>query len=211
MKSPKALVAAIFAAAFLCPQVYAGASLGDPSHLHWNYAAPFTVNEQITDLGKGNFKYSYNFTNSDTSPIYLFGVYTTFLASDATKFTGHENWQTPVFRFVDSVYHEYDARGLDPAIEGFVGVYNTEGLPPNPSICIQTGEAAYGFSFIASTIIADTSPKYFFYETMDSGYTQTNGTGAVAAVGQTVYVPEPTTMVLLVGSLMGLCRVRRRK
>jgi hypothetical protein len=58
----------------------------------------------------------------------------------------------------------------------------------------------------------DPSSKYYYYETIASGWTQTNGSGDVAAVGLTTAVPEPSTLALLiVGAAGGLAVAWRKK
>jgi hypothetical protein len=213
MTSLKAAIVAVLITAFLCLNAHAGAtdifgtSGGDPNHLHWDHVAPFTVQETIEPLTGESYKYSYSFKNTDTSEIWLFAVCSSFITSDATKFTGHSDWHSPVWRFADSVYPEYDATYLDPSIVGFTGLYSND-WPATPSMAIQVGEKVTGFSFIAPWY--DPSAKIFFYETLASGYTQQNATGAVAAVGQTVFVPEPATVALLACGFAVAKRVRRR-
>ncbi len=166
-----------------------------------NYPSPLTITENITDLGDGSYLYEYDFVNVDTSPIWLFSVCTNFENTVNSGFTEHSSWYM-IYALANEVYSEYDARNLDPAIVGFAAGY-TE-LLMDTDDAMQVGEAASGYSFIAS--VYDTSQKWYFYETIASGYTQTNGTGNVAAVGLTV--PEPATMALLAfGSL--LLRKRR--
>lgn len=172
--------------------------------IDWYYWSPLTVVENITDIGGGSYRYEYSFVNVDTSPIWEFVVNTTFVARPGNKFTGHLSWGGPVWYLVTKVYPEYDTRNLDPDIIGLIGTY-TKPWWPDPVTAVQINEAASGFSFTAS--IYDPSPKYYFYETIASGWTQTNGTGKVAAVGLTI--PEPGT-VLLVG-LGGLGLTRRRR
>ena len=100
---------------------------------------------------------------------------------------------------MDELYTEYDARNLDPDIAYLIHSSAGGGIDGNPIARITPGELVEGFSF--TTSIYDTSPKYYIYETTASGYTETNGTGKVAAVGITV--PEPATLFLVgLGGIM---------
>ena len=179
----------------------------------WYYWSPITVVETINNLGGGSYRYNYSFVNVDVSPIWHFGINTTFITqarggseTGGTKFTGHDSWTYPDWMPVSSVHSSYDARNLDPAIVGVTNTSRYVMTAPTPSIDdIQVGEAASGYSFTAS--IYDPSPKYYYYETIASGYAQTNGTGKVAAVGLTV--PEPGTVLLLGLGSLALFRKRR--
>jgi hypothetical protein len=178
---------------------------GNSDPISWDHWSPLTVNETITVLGGSLYRYEYSFVNVDSSPIWTFGVDTTFVTQGSdggTLFTGHSSWGGPYISSMDDVFPQYDARNLNSAI---VGLTNTWTKPfVDDRSAIQVGEHASGFSFIASTY--DPSPKYYFYETIASGYTQTNGTGMVAAVGLT---PEPATIVLF--GLGSTVLLRKRK
>ncbi len=158
--------------------------------IDWYYDSPLTVVEEITDIGGGNYRYEYSFENVDTSPIWSFGVYTKFLTTGENTFTGHSTWVGPYSGLITNIYPEYDARNLDPGIlySNYSGY--EDGMYGDPSDGIDIGESASGFSFVSD--VFDLIPKYYMYETIESGYTQTNGTGKVAAVGTTV--PEPLTL-----------------
>lgn len=205
MATSKALGALLTASWFLAPS----AARAD---IDWYYTSPLVINETITDLGTGEYRYAYSFANTDTSPIWHFGVYLTHVAypelfhypaPGSTPFAAHEAWDGPAYVQMDGpVSPAYDARNMAPSIAALVGTH-TEPMV-DPVEAIQLGEMATGFSFVSP--IYDPDPKYYFYETIASGHTQTNGTGKVAAVGLT---PEPATLSLL--ALGGLALLRRRK
>jgi hypothetical protein len=176
---------------------------GGGDSISWYYWSSLTVNETITDLGGGSYRYEYSFVNVDTSPIWHFDVETTFVTSNGTRFTGHGDWGNVDFDYASSRFSEYDARNLDPDILGGTNAYTWPW--ENAATAIQVNEVTSGFSFTASTY--DASPKYYWYETSASGYTQTNGTGKVAAVGTTV--PEPAIFSLL--AMGGLALLRKRR
>lgn len=50
----------------------------------WYYWSPLTVAENITDLGGGSYRYNYSFVNVDMSPIWNFGINTTFITQGST-------------------------------------------------------------------------------------------------------------------------------
>jgi hypothetical protein len=175
--------------------------------IQWDHWSPLTVVETIIHIGEGDYRYEYSFTNVDTSPIYGFALYTAFEARDEESFAGHPTWYSPVFGQIYDVGPAYDARNLDPDIIGLISHSNCQGYPWG-TVCpsetaIQIGEYAFGFSFAAS--VYDPSPKYYFYETIDSGWAVY--TGEVAAVGLTV--PEPATTLFL--TLGGLLLFRKRR
>ena len=150
------------------------------------------------------YQYDFSFTNVDTSPIWLFGVYTDFAPSIPTLFTGHAGWDSSPLS-VSAALAEYDGRNLDPAILYVPYTWTNPWVDPVTSI--QIGESVSGFSFTAS--VYDSSAKYYIYETIASGYTQ-NGTGKVAAVGMTEVIPAPGAILL--GSIgLGFVNWLRRR
>jgi hypothetical protein len=175
----------------------------------WYYWSPLTVIESISDIGAGEYRYEYSFVNVDTSPIWLFGVYTTFVNQDVITFTGYEapnehelGWLASATS-MDDAATVYDGRNLDSNIVAIAGTWTN---PFEDSYtAMPLNDAVSGFSFTAS--VYDPSQKYYLYETIASGYTDTNGTGKVAAVGQTI--PEPATLLLL--GLGGLVLTRRKR
>lgn len=107
---------------------------------------------------------------------------------------------------MDSVAPRNDGRNLDPAIVAYTRTQNCRHLVAE-TVCpaetgIQPGQSVAGFSFIAS--VYDTSPKYYFYSTTDSGFV--GDTNRFAAVGTTI--PEPMSLMLL--GLGGLALLEAR-
>jgi hypothetical protein len=173
----------------------------------WNYDSPLTVTENVTETAAGDFEYDYSFVNEDIAPITAFGIYTTFSAYPQTTFTGLDpTWNVPDSWPVHLVNPVADGRNLDPDI---IRVFYTENCLDlvQCTVCpaetaIQPGQAVAGFSFTAS--VHNTSPKYYFYSTTDSGYP--SYTRRYAAVGTTV--PEPATLTFL--ALAAIPLMRRR-
>ena len=161
------------------------------------------IHETITDIGGGDYRYEYSFENVDSSTIWGFGIYTTFDISGENTFAGYPAWVGPSNYSVDAIPTEYDARNLDLDITYLTNT-SYEYWFHGEDDGIQINDIATGFTFISS--VYDTSPKYYMYETIEYGWTDTNGTGKVAAVGTTT-TPEPVTLSLLgIGSLILLGR-----
>ena len=145
------------------------------------YPSPLTVIEIITDIGGGSYRYEYAFVNTDASPIWHLSVDTTFVTAGAAQFTGHSLWGAAT-NPIGIVLPQFDSRNLNPDIIHTAYTYTWPWVDAVKAI--QIGEVVSGFSFTATTY--DPSPKLYVYETIASGYAWNNGTGQVAAVGQTV-------------------------
>lgn|GEM_PF-3128718 len=161
-----------------------GGDLEGTRAVQWLYDSPLCVQETITDLGGGQYQYSYSFFNNDTNHIWHFGVWATFpSASSPTEFVQHLEWNKS-WNVIADLYPEYDATNLDPNIAIMTSTWSLEWQyatdPINP------GEFVSGFSFVAPAY--DNSPKYYFYETLESGYVVEDG--FLAAVGTTSSGPS---------------------
>ena len=178
----------VLATAFMVDMVFSSSA---KATIDWNYDSPLTVYETVNYVGMGYYRYEFSFTNTDISPIWHFGVFTKFTADGENTFDGYGAWLGPHNKSVNSILPEYNGKNLDSNITDVTFSYYELGFSGYGGYAIQPGETAFGFSLISF----DNSPKYYFYETIASGYTQTNGTGNVAAVGMTV--PEPCTILLL--------------
>ena len=158
------------------------------SYDHWSV---LNVVETITDLGDGTWHYSYQFTNTDTSGIWHFGVYlrSTILTGSSTLFSQTPTWYTDDGLPIDDVYPVYDARNLDPSIVMLKTTWAPDWqYTSNP---IPVGAYVSGYSFIAD--VYDPSPKYYFYEFVGSYAVET---GYVTAVGLTDSEPEEPTIYI---------------
>lgn len=154
----------------------------DADGLAWLYDSPLTVFEEITPIGGGLYKYSYSFSNTDSNHIWHFAVFTNFeVLLPATSFSEFPLWNTSRLN-VQYIEPTYDPRNIDPNI---IGAGNTwlgyEPSHPNPDNPIPPETFVEGFSFIGTEL--NPNPKYYLYETVESGYAQY--TGFVAAVGLT--------------------------
>jgi len=158
--------------------------------VNYLYESPLVVWEEITDIGGGLYLYSYSFQNVDSNHIWFFGVWTEFYGvAFNTTFDGHPEWSGGAYDVAD-ILEVYDARNLDPDI---VMDANTWGPGwPNTTDPINPGDSVEGFSYTAP--VYDDSPKWYFYETIESGYA--GDTGYVAAVGLTgvVVATENTSL-----------------
>ena len=143
------------------------------------YYSPLIVWEEISDLGGGVYRYSYRFENVDSNHIWHFGVWTTFDFTEfETSWSDHPLWYGNT-RSIETVYSVYDGRNLDPDI-----IYSSNTWArdwPDTPDPISPGAFVEGFSFTAT--VHDDSPKWYFYETIESGWAYE--TGFVAAVGLT--------------------------
>jgi hypothetical protein len=166
--------------------------------LLYHYSSPLKPTLDIYSVGGGSYTYSIGFNNTDTSPIWNFEV---FSKSPATALSGTFTyvWDD----LVTGVYPEYDPRNLDASL--------TDTIHMNyPSPFGTAGLAVGGYGGISFTLNAYYSSFLYAYETVASGYTQSNGDGYHAAVG-VVLVPEPSSFILIILGAAGLMIFRRRR
>jgi len=154
------------------------------SYDHWSV---LNVVETITPLGGGNWKYSYEFTNTEAASIWHFGVWTTFDAGLATQttFAGMPaSWDADGHP-ITGIESGYDARNLDPNI---IWVSHTWDNPwPHSPAPIQVGAHVLGFSYTANVL--DATPKYYFYEIYD-WYLEGGKVTALGLTGSLSVIPE---------------------
>ena len=169
----------------------------DPNVIQWLYDSPLTVYETIVDLGGGQYEYRYNFENVDDANIWHFTILTTFECGwPVPTWTEYPSWYAGTWAIGDPA-PAYDPIELDPDIFW----YTTTWAPgyefsDDP---IVPGASVSGFGFTAD--VNDDGPKYYYYETLESGYAI--DTGYVAAVGLTVpagVATEPATWTSLKAS-----------
>jgi len=172
------------------------------SAIQWDHDSPLTVQETITLLNGGLWRYEYSFVNTETSPIISFGLYTRIPWSDYSGFRDRllYGFYTTT---IDDVPPVCDARNLDPQIIRRGTCTSCTQNHLGDIICIeeqmiQPGELAAGLAYTST--IYDPLPKYYYYETLESGHAMQSG--VVGAVGQTV--PEPTTLLLIAFGGLGL-------
>ena len=159
-----------------------GTQKNGASGIAWLYESPLTVFEEITPIDGGLYQYTYSFLNTDPDNIWLFAVFTTFeVQFPMTPFSDFPLWWA-WDGSQESANPAYDATVLDPNIttSGLTWFGSGPDYPydDNP---IPTGVFVEGFSFIGTEL--DPNPKYYFYETLESGHA--SDTGFVAAVGLT--------------------------
>jgi hypothetical protein len=145
----------------------------------WLYDSPLCVTESIDHAGPYAWKYTYSFENVDDAHIWHFAVYARYAVTyPPIPWTTHPDWTTH-WLSVSLTLPIYDARNLDPKICCMTNTWGPGG--ENTADPIDPGETVSGYSFISP--ILDTAPKYYFYETTETGYA--GDTGIVTAVGVT--------------------------
>ena len=159
----------------------------------YDHPSVLNVTENITSLGGGTWKYSYEFTNTENSPIWQFMLWTTFDAGNNTQttFTQIPSWMADGHD-VNSISSLYDARNLNPNIKWFSHTW-ANGLQNSPD-AIPVGKFVSGFSYTANEY--DTNPKYYGYEVYGS---YGLNTGKVTAVGLTSGA-APTTPTISIST-----------
>lgn len=167
----------------------------------YNYDSPLSVSLTTTDLGAGNYNYNVSFTNTDTSDIWHFFVWTTVpvtngLSSFSSYDSGHD---------LNAVVTGYDARNIDASLSWMIHGWDSPWATPGVGVLVgNSGWLSFDANFSATTFL-------YGYETAASGYT---GNGVpIAAVGCVgcAAVPEPSTLLLLGSGLIGLGYFGRKR
>ena len=175
--------------------------------LVWEYDSPLTVVETITDIGGGDYRYEYSFTNVDTSTIWEFNLYTTFNVQPENTFSGYEKWESVRFHSIEQLVSQRDPQVLDAEILGTVWTGYEYWIPYfGEESGIQPDDYAGGFSFTSN--VYDVSPKYYSYTTIGTNGPGPYFQGTFSAVGATV--PEPCSLLLLSVGSMVLLRKRQK-
>ena len=164
------------------------------------------VSQSITEVSQDLWSYEFSFRNTADSPIWQFGVYTSFLTETprTATFPYSNSYALDHTNFIGG---PYDARNVDPSLTHVTFMYY---WPYSSDLALPVGASAV-LSFTADRY--DASPKLFFYETVESGYARQNG-GSVAAYAYTGAIPEPTSLAIwsaIVLGGLGLAYRTRRK
>ena len=152
--------------------------------VQWLYDSPLVVIEEILPISGGLYEYRYRFGNSDSNHIKMFTLHTSFgISEPAGTWATAELWNVGLGCDMDLVLPPYDARNLDPKITCYVTTWYGDWrvLPPAEEVIVPGGSVA-GLSFVSS--VYNPSPKYYYYETVESG-SAAEEPYFVAAVGLT--------------------------
>lgn len=129
--------------------------------VYWDHDSPCDVVEYISDLGNGQFEYSYVLTNNDSDGIWHLLIYTSFDILDTTPFI-KSDWRS-WHHGIAEVYPEYRPYNIDPTLTHVASSagpgYNPDWISTNP---IVVGETVGGFSYQSSYF--DPQPKLYIYE-----------------------------------------------
>jgi hypothetical protein len=145
----------------------------------YDHVSPIEVTETITDLGGGQWRYSYAFTNSEPFAIWLFAVWTGFETSQVTVFADSPDSWSAYSSPIDNVIPEADARNLDPSITWASATEDSDWPYECPNR-ILSGSLVSGFSFVATVL--DENPKWLAYDRVGYYFGEE---GCFTAVGQT--------------------------
>lgn len=137
--------------------------------VQWLYDSPLTAVEEITPIAGGLYEYHYKFENSDSNHIKMFTLHTSFgITGPANTWSTAALWNVGWGCDMDLVLPPYDARNLDPAITCYVTTWYGDWrvIPPAEDVIVP-GASVAGLSFVSS--VYDPAPKYYYYETVESG------------------------------------------
>jgi hypothetical protein len=181
---------------------YVGDHVGDA--LVWDHDSSLVVRESIASIGGGNYRYSFELTNTESAPIGELAVYVWFPGLNPSPFS-KQGW-VAVCDPLSQVYPEFDARNVDPSLAYLVGNYGP-GAPGNSSNPIAIGEAASGFSFTAP--VYDARPLLYQYNVLGN---YPPSTGHSTAAGYTVVpeVPSPSALLCALAGFAGMTWRRKR-
>jgi hypothetical protein len=179
---------------------YLGEHTGDA--LIFDHASTIVLHESIVQVGLGQYRYSFGFTNSENVSISELRIYTRYQASSASPFS-KQGW-VAVCTPLSNVFPAFDASNIDPTLAYLVGTYGP-GTNFNSTNPLAVGDSVSGFSFTAS--VYDATPLLYAY--CAQGNYPPN-TGHSTAAGYTV-VPEPCSLLILLSGIGGLGGLMWRK
>jgi len=157
-----------------------------------------------TSVGGGDYKYTVSFVNTDTSKIWHFLVYTvgSSIVPVTSSFPGYSA-DDPL----STVYAQYNAHNINPSLTDLMDAE----WPPVGGPYPGTSGVAIGSTGSISFELSGLDASFLYaYEDLNSGWTQSNGSGDVAAYGYVGAVPEAcSTAVLMALAAFGLLGFKR--